>query len=134
MSARTDSRQGVSRHVNQPARQNESDLFLVEDALVEARREADIGDVAGVEVDTAAHLAACDGAVLTHVGLEQMGGLDGDGTAWAGHEEVRTDVAPQVRQAEWDARPQSIELGRGHVGAGHTGRDPRDRAWRRRWW
>src|SRR5262245_15041162 len=48
------------------------DLFLVEDALVEARRQAHVRDVAGVQVHAAAHLAARDGAFLAHVGLEEV--------------------------------------------------------------
>ena len=53
-------------------------VVLVEDALVEPRREADVGHVALFEVDAATQLAAADGRVLAHERLEQMWRLDGD--------------------------------------------------------
>src|SRR6478736_114693 len=45
------------------------ELVLVEDALVEAAREAHVRDVAAVQVHAAAKLAAADGGALPHVGL-----------------------------------------------------------------
>src|SRR6185503_6497330 len=91
-------------------------LLLVEHALVEAWREADVIDVALLEVDATAQLAARDDALLADDALEQVGRLDGQGAAGAGHVEVRADVAPQVRQAERAGAP-GIGADAGHVAA-----------------
>ena len=79
-------------------------VFLVEDALVEARREAHVVDVALLEMDAAAQLAARRRGVLAHQGLQEVRRMDRDRAARAGQEEVRADVAPQVRQAEGPGR------------------------------
>ena len=55
-----------------PGRSLAGQLVLVEDALVEARREADVVDVALVEVDAAAQLAARDVVRLAQQALEQV--------------------------------------------------------------
>src|SRR6188508_100644 len=79
-------------------------LVLVEHALVEARRQADVRDVTLLEVDAAAQLAARDVLLLAHQCLEQVWSVDGDRAARACHVEMRADVAPEVRKPERDAR------------------------------
>lgn len=76
------------------------EVFLVEHALVEARRQADVVDVPPLQMDAAAQLATRRGGVLANQGLQEVRGVDRDGATQTGQVEVRTDVAPEVRQAE----------------------------------
>src|SRR4051812_4590252 len=76
------------------------ELVLVEHALVEPGREADVVDVALVEVDAAAQLAARDVVGLAQQPLEEMRRLDRDRATAAGHVEVGADVAAKRWQAE----------------------------------
>src|SRR5690606_7840840 len=73
---------------------------LVEDALVEERRQAHVVDVALIEVDAPTKLAAGDVRILADERLEQVRRLDGNRTPRPGHVEVRTDVPPEVREPE----------------------------------
>src|SRR6187401_2802811 len=75
-------------------------LVLVEDALVEARGQADIVHVALLHMDATTQLAARGVRVLPDQGLEQVRRLDRDRATAPGHVEMRADVAAQVRQSE----------------------------------
>ena len=65
------------------ARHSRRQVVLVEDALVEARRQADVVDVALLHVDAAAELAARDVRVLADQRLQQVRRLDRDRAARA---------------------------------------------------
>jgi len=105
-----------------------AELVFVEDALVEARRQADVVDIALLQVDTAPQLAARDVLVLTDQRLQQVRCLDGDCAARARHVEMRADVAPQVRQSEGPWRHRRRPVG----GPCHVARRPRTPVWRNR--
>src|SRR5258707_754433 len=93
-------------------------VLLVEHALVEPRREADVAHIARLEVHAAADLAAGDGALLASEALQEMRRLDGQRAASAGQVEVGADVPAQVRQPEGAApggglgRPRPPSSGR----------------------
>src|SRR4029078_12404915 len=74
-------------------------VVLVEDALVEPGCQADVVDVALLEMDPAAELAAGDVRVLADQGLQQVRLLDRDRTARRGHVEMGGDVSPEARHA-----------------------------------
>src|SRR5690349_15043955 len=108
------------------ARSLAGEVVLVEDALVEPGREADVVDVALLEMDAAAELATRDVRVLPDQRLEQVGRLDGDRAAGPGHVEVGADVAAEVRQAESTADRRHRHRRPSH----DTGPEPGASEWR----
>ena len=80
-----------------PRRSLPRQLVLVEDALVEAWRQAHVVDVAWSEVHTARSWHRGTLVSWPDQRLEEVRRLDGDRTTRSGHIEMRAHVAPQVR-------------------------------------
>src|SRR5207247_7166078 len=93
-------RQAPPRRSGRWSRSLPRQLVLVEDALVEARRQADVVDVALLEMDPAAELTAGNVVALPDQGLQEMRRLDRDRAPHTGHVEVRAVVPPQAGQHE----------------------------------